>query len=243
MKSVRHFDDPVAAYDRLAPSYAELCRRREPYLRSIETHIVAAIPSGSRSLLDIGAGDGRRVSRIVAEAKIGTVVLVEPSAAMRSQVANIGEVCPARAEDLDPARIAERFDVVTCLWNSLGHVPTSEKRLRALRAIAGLLSPQGLFFLDVIHRYNLRSYGLAATAGRWLRDLISPRDTNGDVTAKWDVGGESLSTYGHVFTHREILRLASAAGLKLQQRLVLDYETGKEHAYACLGNLLYLFRR
>lgn len=52
--------DPVAAYDRIAPSFARLSEQRRAYLDAVERLIVSAIPAGSHSLLDIGAGDGVR---------------------------------------------------------------------------------------------------------------------------------------------------------------------------------------
>ena len=104
-----------------------------------------------------------------------------------------------------------------------------------------MLSQGGLFFLDVIHRYNLRSYGVVPTCARWIRDQLAWSNENGDVTAKWLSG--TINTYGHVFTHREIVRLAQAAGLEIEERMVVDYNHGKKHHFACLGNLLYIFRR
>jgi 2-polyprenyl-3-methyl-5-hydroxy-6-metoxy-1,4-benzoquinol methylase len=161
------------------------------------------------------------------------------------------EIWPVRAEDLDSGTdesvslyaISARFDVVLWLWNVLGHVPTPEKRLHALRAIARLLAPQGKLFLEVNHRYNLRSYGIVPTSARWIRDLVSPGENNGDVLAKWKAGEASISTYGHVFTHREIMHLADAAGLEMEERVIMDYESGRTRRFAVQGHLLYIFRR
>jgi len=266
-----HYDDPVAAYDRLAEHYADLSCRRELYLRGVEREIISRIPKGSRSLLDVGAGDGTRALRIASQVGIERVVLVEPSKEMAGRSRKLAEVWPVRAEDMSidapednhracgpgtdegvrphtirpntshPRAEAERFDVITCLWNVLGHIPTAEKRLRALTATARLLARQGQFFLDVVHRYNLSSYGVLPTSTRWIHDLFSPSETNGDVLANW--GEASISTYGHVFTHREIMDLADAAGLHLEQRLVIDYDDGRIRRFAFQGNLLYIFRR
>jgi SAM-dependent methyltransferase len=252
-----HFDDPVAAYDRMAAHYADLSRRREPYLRCVECEIISRIPTGSRSLLDVGAGDGARALRIASRRGVERVVLVEPSRAMAGKALAHTEVWNVRAEDLaergpqsvgtaapgSPSMIAERFDVITCLWNVLGHIPTEEKRLCALSAIAHLLAPEGRLFLDVNHRYNLRSYGVLPTTARWMHDLVSRSESNGDVLAEWDVGDASVSTCGHVFTHVEIKRLAEAAGLQLEGRLVIDYGDGRIRRFAFQGNLLYIFRR
>jgi SAM-dependent methyltransferase len=266
-----HFDDPVAAYDRLAAHYADLSHLREAYLRGVEREIISRIPKGSRSLLDLGAGDGTRALRIASQVGIERVVLVEPSKEMAGRSGELAELWPVRAEDLaldaaeknhracgpwtdegvrphttgpntsHPRADAERFDAITCLWNVLGHIPRDEKRLRAFTAIARLLAPQGRFFLDVNHRYNLRSYGILPTGARWIRDALSPGENNGDVLAEWSDAG--ISTYGHVFTHREIMRLAAAAGLELEERLVIDYEDGRIRCFAFQGNLLYIFRR
>ncbi len=265
MKS-EHFDDPVAAYGRLAAHYPDLSRRRELYLRGVEREIISRVPQGSQSLLDVGAGDGTRALRIASILGIERIVLAEPSREMAGKSVEYAEIWPIRAENLAhgwletskengrscgsgtaergrPHAIAERFDVITCLWNVLGHIPTAEKRRLALSAIDHMLAPKGRFFLDVNHRYNLRSYGILPTGTRWIHDHFSNSENNGDVLAKWVVREGSLSTYGHVFTHHEIMRLADAAGLELDTRVVIDYETGRIRRFAFQGNLLYIFCR
>ena len=257
--------DPVAAYDRLAPHYAELSRRREAYLRAIDNCIIARIPKGATSLLDVGAGDGSRAVRIAGTASIERIVLLEPSSEMSRLASDSpaqnrsgaewatsamsklstarAELWPTRAEALDASSITERFDVITCLWNVLGHVSDAQRRIRVLKTAAQLLSQKGSLFLDVIHRYNLRSYGPLATGVRWLKDQLITSERNGDVVAIWTVGRSQISTYGHVFTHREIMLLGKSAGLQPEKRLVIDYETGKSRRFTCQGNLLYVFRR
>src|SRR5207248_928096 len=133
MKSI-HFDDPVAAYDSLAAHYAGISRRRAPYLERVEREVIWRIPARSRSILDIGAGDGTRALRIAAGAGIRRIVLLEPSTEMcsiaNSQLESGGcahltepiEVWPVRAESLTSDSVGERFDVITCLWNVLGHI-------------------------------------------------------------------------------------------------------------------------
>ncbi len=249
-----HFDDPVAAYDRLAAYYDALSSRREHYLRGVEREIISRIPNGSRSLLDVGAGNGTRALEIASRSEIKRVVLVEPSKQMAARSRGSAEVWPLRAEDLavDAAaekhptwglRKDEKFDVITCLWNVLGHVTTEEKRLRTLTGVAQLLAPQGRFFLDVNHRYNLRSYGIFPTSARYAHDLFVRNRNNGDVKARWNSGDATITTYGHVFSHAQIMRLADGAGLELEERLVMDYDDGCVRRFAFQGNLLYIFRR
>jgi 2-polyprenyl-3-methyl-5-hydroxy-6-metoxy-1,4-benzoquinol methylase len=152
------------------------------------------------------------------------------------------ELWRVRVEDIETAGIGERFEVITCLWNVLGHIPGSDKRIRALTNAAQLLSPDGLLFVDVIHRYNVRSYGAVMTAARWLRDWLAPSETNGDVVARWQTQGGEITTYGHVFKEREMRRLTKSAGLECVERVVIDYQTGETRGMSCLGNLLYVLR-
>ena len=234
--------DPVAAYNQLAPYYSHFSKQRAAYLRRVEELIAARIPAGASSLLDIGAGDGGRALRIASRSGIARVVLLEPSARMSGEPPSGCEAWRMRAEDLDVSEVGLRFDVITCLWNVLGHVEGFKKRVRALSVAAQLLSPKGLLFVDVIHRYNVRSYGIVTTAARWLADHLAPSDKSGDVKTRWQTSGGEISTYGHVFTHREMEHLAQSAGLKCSERMVIDYGTGEVHRTSCMGNLLYVLR-
>ena len=242
---MNHFPDPVAAYDRVAAHYDRLAESRRAYLASVENLIVARVPPGSRTLLDIGGGSGRRGLNIARQAGIEKVVLLEPSDGMRKRASPEIETWTARAEELDPEKPpaqGRRFDVIICLWNVLGHIPSAALRLQVLIRLPELLSPRGVLFIDVNHRYNANSYGFPRTALRFLRDRLRPGETNGDVTARWQFDGETCSTYGHVFTGREMEGLAKTARLKISERLVVDYDSGKIRRFSFQGNLLYVFR-
>ena len=243
MNGATQFQDPVLAYDRLAKDYAELAKKRLHYLAGVEREVLSRVPTGSSSLLDIGAGDGSRTLRIASAARISRIVLAEPSERMLSQAPDGATVWRDRAEDLGMRRSSQTFDVITCLWNVLGHVRGESRRVQALSAIKNLLSEKGRFFLDVTHRYNVRSYGIFPTAARLLHHSFVRGETNGDVGVNWNIGNARISTYGHVFTHNEVVVLATNSGLKLEERVVIDYETGDLRTRAFQGNLLYVFRQ
>jgi SAM-dependent methyltransferase len=233
--------DPVAAYDRIAPFYARLAEERRAYLDAVEQLVAAEIPPGSRSLLDAGAGDGVRAWRIARAAGLRDLVLLEPSVAMRSRCPAEATLWAMRAEDLSGQRGS--FDVITCLWNVLGHVFPCAARIEVLRQFARLASPAGKIFIDVNHRYNARHYGVLAAATRFLRDRVSPGDTNGDVTVTWNMEGNRCVTAGHVFTGREFTSLTRAAGLSVEKRFIVDYATGQLRRWSFAGSLLYVLRR
>ena len=228
--------DTIAAYDRIAPAFRELSQVRAAYLNAVDAEILQRIGE-AKSLIDVGAGDGRRALQIAQSAGITSVVLVEPSAGMRELIPADSEVWDTRIEAL--AASGRRFDVVLCLWNVLGHVPT-ELRLAALKNLANLCSESGGIFLDVINRYNLAECGCEVVLRRLFRDVTS--STDGDVPVRWRVGSEEVSTKGHVFTPREMKGLLRTSGLTATERVVLDYRTGRRGAWTWSGNLLYMLR-
>jgi SAM-dependent methyltransferase len=232
------FLEPVEAYDRIAPEFARLSYLRRAYLDRIDNIVVSEIPHGSRSLLDIGAGDGSRAIRIVEAAGLKDLVLLEPSAGMRGQWPSGTCGWAIRAEELC-GRDA-RFDAITCLWNVLGHVFPADSRVEVLRHCARLLSPGGVMFIDVSHRYNARHYGVLPTMFRIARDWILPGERNGDVVACWDVNGARYATSGHVFTDAEFRRVSASAGLTVRKSFPVDYATGEIRRSRFRGHLLYV---
>jgi 2-polyprenyl-3-methyl-5-hydroxy-6-metoxy-1,4-benzoquinol methylase len=224
--------DPVAAYDRIAPSFARLSEERRAYLDAVERLVVSAIPTGSRSLLDIGAGDGVRALRIAQAAGLKEIVLLDPSAEMRKSWPAGVTAWALRAEDLHAQQ--GRCDAITCLWNVLGHIFPASARCEMLRQCARLLAPGGRIFIDVSNRYNARHYGWLPTAWRFLRGASR------DVVVTWKP--EGVSTVGHVFTGREFAGLCRAAGVTIEQRFVVDYATGAVRHWSFEGHLLYVLR-
>jgi 2-polyprenyl-3-methyl-5-hydroxy-6-metoxy-1,4-benzoquinol methylase len=232
--------DPIDAYDRIATAFPRLSEERRAYLDAVDRLIVAAIPTGSRSLLDVGAGDGVRALRVAREAGLTDVTLLEPSAGMRASIPASPHVWAMRAEDL--VREEGCFDAITCLWNVLGHIFPAAARGGVLRECARLVAPDGAIYLDLNHRYNARHYGPLATARRFLYDHLRPNVGNGDVTVRWAVEG-GCATAGHVFTGREVRALCESAGLRIEKRLAVDYATGRLCRWTWQGNLLFVLRR
>jgi 2-polyprenyl-3-methyl-5-hydroxy-6-metoxy-1,4-benzoquinol methylase len=230
--------DPVAAYDRIGPVFARIAEQRSSYLDSIDQLVISQIPPGSRSMLDVGSGDGARARRIAKARDIAQIVLVEPSVPMQRGDATVRTM---RAEELHS--IDAQFDVITCLWNVLGHIFPAANRVQVLHQFARLISPQGRIFVDLHHRYNVRQYGAIPSVLRFLRDQLSWNETNGDVVVAWDVEQVRCTTHGHVFTHREFRSLAQSAGLRIDNQFVVDYATGELRKWRIQGHLLYVLAR
>jgi SAM-dependent methyltransferase len=230
--------DPVDAYTAIADHYQLLSKARKPYLDAIDRMVIDAIAQGADSLLDVGAGDGRRTRKIAAAAAIRNFVLLEPSLGMRRIADNACEKWETRAEDLGNS--TRKFAVIVCLWNVLGHIASPEKRESALRNIRQALAPGGLLFIDVINRYNVGACGFTRILGRMVHDRIFPSRSNGDVAVHWNLGPIQVNTYGHVFTRNEMSRLFQRAQLRIKNECVIDYQTGELKSSHFRGNLFYV---
>ena len=227
---------PIAAYDAFAPYYSSYSERRRRYLRKVEEIVISNI-RGARSLLDVGAGDGSRAFRIATAAGIGRLALLEPSAEMRARCVPACECWPC-----GPLEVPDEcppFDAILCLWNVLGHIRGTERRILVLAKLKKLLAAEGAMFLDVTHRYNAASYGWGKTFLRAAGDCFIRSDARRDIIVSWRAGDQVIRTHGHAFTHAEMKRLFGFAGLKIQQRWAIHYESGRERRLPLFGNLLY----
>jgi 2-polyprenyl-3-methyl-5-hydroxy-6-metoxy-1,4-benzoquinol methylase len=234
---VEHF------YDALAPHFREYCRLRTEYLEAVDQLLIRYISAGADSLLDVGAGDGVRATRLAQSRQIQTLVLVDPSDVMAKycRQLNATEVWCTTAEELPESN--RRYDIITCLWNVLGHVPDHRSRLTALRRMSSLLTEGGQIFLDVNNRYNARAYGWLSTLGRVLYDKVRPSAANGDVTFSWRLDNRVIEARGHVFTPGEMESLINESGLRVKRRFVVDYQTGQLRRSTITGQLLYELHR
>ena len=229
--------DVVDAYDHIVAEFPAIRAERRAYCDAVDGLVIANLPVKARSLLDVGCGDASRTEAIAQGGTIGDVVLLEPSSGMRTLIRRSRELWTSRIEDLNCAERA--FDVITCLWNVLGQVPSPEKRLVALRNMRAMLSPGGILFLDVQNRYNARHYGWLKTASRLAYDWARPSAANGDVTVRWKSDSGPVTTYGHVFTGKEMRGLFGEAGLKIRQMHIVDYATGELRSSRFAGAMFF----
>lgn len=232
--------DAVEAYDRIAPTLATMYSGRKAYFAAVDQLVIGSLRFGARSMLDVGSGNGLRAAGIAQTADISDLVLLEPSSGMRGLIGPGHEVWTSRIEELNSS--PRRFDVVTCLWNVLGHVTTPEKRVTALRNMRAMLAPHGLIFLDVQNRYNAREYGWVKTLGRRVYDAFQPAAENGDVMVRWERGDDMIITTGHVFTRGEMLGLIQSAGLAVQRLVFVDYRSGQQRSSQMAGSLFFVLR-
>ena len=216
----------ASVYDELAPHYAEYALTRAAYCDAVDRHVLGWAPAIRRAILDVGSGDGSRAVRLAAALAVSRLVLSDPSPAMAAQCrAHAGaEVWPVAAEDL-PAGPGE-FDLITCLWNVLGSVEGTARRVEALRRMGACLAPEGRIVLDVHNRYNSATTGVGRVLARVVRDIVRPSESNGSVAFTWQVAGRHIASHGYLFTPREMRRMFDHAGLVVVRHAFVNYDTG-----------------
>lgn len=231
--------DTMEAYDAIAPVYEDYSNAKLPYLDAVDELVINEISSDAR-VLDVGAGDGRRLSKIQKSMSLTECVAVEPSSEMAKicRAAANCKVLEVFAEELAEQDIGT-FDVITALWNVFGHINSKEKRVLALRAIASKLKPDGLFIMDVNNRHNAVAYGSMKVFGRAILDGIAFDEKRGDAHYEWKIGDRTFPGFGHLFTPQEIEDLFIQADLMVVERLSINYENGGVSKSPYKGQLFY----
>lgn len=232
-------------YDEFAPYYRNYSQEKIAYLDSIDKIIINEVKK-CNSLLDVGSADGIRACEIARKLKVKKMVLIDNSKKMAKICRRNIEKGKIEVEfwlkditDDDAVNNKNRFEVITCLWNVLGHVEDRVKREVAIRNMKALLARDGIIFLDVNNRYNISSYKFPRVIRNIMKDIFSPSDKNGDFEFKFQIGSKEIPASVHIFNPLEIERLIKKCGLKIIKRFYFNYKTGKQCRTIFEGQLLY----
>ena len=140
----------------------------------------------SRRLLEVACGTGNHAFEME---KLGyQIVATDYSADMLAQAQRKarenGSQIDFRLQDMRSLDLAERpFDVVMCLFDSLGYVATNENLLKVLEGVHSHLKPQGLFVFEFWHAPAMLKNYEPLRLKRWHqsdRDVLSISETELD---------------------------------------------------------------
>ena len=134
-------------YSKLAEIY-DLVYADKNYESEVETLralITQHQESSGRALLDVACGTGRHLDFLVTyfEAE-GLDLSPEQIAVARSRLPAI----PFTVGDMEDFDLPARFDVVTCLFSSIGYVQTEERLFCAIANMARHLKPGGVLVVE-----------------------------------------------------------------------------------------------
>jgi len=221
MVDVQHLTNQ--AYTCLANDYPSICSDRQQYIEAID-NLVYPLLTG-RKVLDVGSGDGKRIQRLVELACPESVLCVEPSEGMFALL-TANSSLPAlmqSAQTFNP-ELSNKFDVVTCLWNVLGHIPYAELKATLVHLNTYLVS-SGVLIFDVNNRHNIQ-YGRLVSLYRRILDQFFFYPSRGDVCFAKSAGAISTTLYGHLFTHKEVVSLLESTGFRVLRHCTVNYSNG-----------------
>ena len=109
----------------------------------------------------------------------------------------------------------------------------------ALKNIAGLMSGDGILFLDVNNRYNVTHYGLMSVLRNIIKDIFISDDSNGDFDLNFNTEKGQIHTKVHIFSPSEIESLVKTAGFVILKRKIINYKTGRKSSSVLGGQLVY----
>ena len=173
----------MSSYDAIAELY-------DPWSASVVEDVAFYLQEARRSggpVVELGVGTGRIAVPIAADGI--RIIGVDSSRRMLDvcarRAALAGVAVDLRVGDLREPPVTERVPLVICPFRSLLHMHTDDDRRRALRAIRGLLQPDGRFVFDV---FTPSREDIDETNGQWIE-----REPEIHERADWDEEARTLT--------------------------------------------------
>ena len=187
--------------------YDAIARIYDPWSRSVTEDVPFYLEEARRwggggPVVELGVGTGRIAVPIACDGI--PVIGVDSSRGMLEVCAEraklAGTTLDLRLGDLREPPVDEQVPLVIIPFRSLLHLDTDGDRRKALRAVRGLLQPDGHFVFDV---FAPSRDDIEETDGRWLE-----REPEIYERADWDDAARTLTLSVRSVEHRSTMRLA-----------------------------------
>ena len=178
-------------------------------------------------MLDYGCGDGLRGYKLFQKFKAVQLVQADVSDEMlkkASRIAASTKIINLQKEDISKCK--NKFDLCVCLWNVLGHIPSTEERISSLKKIKQEMKEDGVLIIDVNNRHY-KGYGKLSSYWKIIIDTIKPNYKRGDIDFEWNINGNVYPAKGHLFTIHEVKFLMKETGYSIEKVLYVNYQTGE----------------
>lgn len=225
MPSHADVEDVRAYYRKILPCYEKeaIARAHLAFWRGLARRLAP------RRILELGSGLGRITAELSREAPaIGIDISFEMlgRAARRAPATSRARFVAA---DMREAIFGCRFDLIVAPADPFSHLTGMRDRRRALRRVAGLLSPRGRFVLDGLCRSSHFRYperriactgGVLRVAEEWkplgTRDLWRARYRYRESRAGEEDRGLQASFTARAWNPREVRTLFASCGLAVE---------------------------
>lgn len=221
-------------YSNISKDYLAISQERENYLNTVNQLIISNAPTRTQAYLDIGAGDGMRSRLIKSKINANKTILIDNCPEMFEDEGDIKFI----NSDILEFTTDLKFDVVTCLWNVMGHVGDKRQREQAFHNIAKLLREGGKFFIDVNNRYNINAYSFKNVVTNVCKDVLHIPHRG-----YFSIGKGEDATQVYIHHPFELERLAKSCGLKLIEKTYINYSSGIIESKFYKGQVFYIFSK
>lgn len=222
-------------YNILSEHYDSETKSRLKYLNKIDGYVVEKCNNKVvQHYLDVGSGDGRRSLKIAKNVVVkGLIYLVDNSEKMLDKT-NLNEKVSVLNISVDELNSDIKFDLITCLWNVLGHFPNKKSRVDFFKKIESLLSDDGAFIFDVNNRYNIAQYGKENVANNIKSDAL-----NTENSGWYTLGKKPNQTKVYIHSPFDIYDYIESTNLVVDETRYINYDSGFEVNTFFEGQLLY----
>ena len=212
-----------------------MSQNKKLYIESINNLIFNYVSKPVNYYLDAGGGDGIRASAISKKINAKHTVLIDRSQSMIDLVKSKNFKYVSRIKIAD-FKYNQKFNLITCLWNVMGHIDSRKERLASLVNLRKLLSEDGLLIIDVNNRYNF-NYGLVNVFKNIIKDIF-PYNSKKKGWFRFEHREKFFPVYLH--SPFEILRDLKHIGFKDFKTFTVDYNNGKIYRNLFFGQLLII---
>lgn len=225
-------------YDAFAGEYRDYSENKRPYIDAVDREIVNYIEGPIGEVLDFGAGDGVRGARLFEQLEASTLIQVDISDAMVTRCQSLGVASRCmNVSGIEWDEFKTKVDLALCLWNVLGHIPTTSQRVETLKLLHTRMKKDAVIAIDVNNRHY-EGYGYWSSIGRRVIDAIAPNYSRGDIIFDWEINGVKYPSSGHFFTAAEMKDLLGQAGFIIEKMVAVDYQNGAVSEQLTKGQLL-----
>ena len=227
-------------YNRFGASFSATRHRIQPGVRRVLDRL-----NGDESILDLGCGNGELARELAKRGHRGPYLGVDFSLPLlREAEAGPGEFS-AKFLQADLTQLSvisgqlsatDRWSLITA-FAVFHHIPGNELRLEILKAVHGLVAPDGQFILSNWQflnseklRARIQPWEAAAISEPALRGVAVSALDAGDYLLDWRNGGGGLR-YVHHFDQKELDGLAGASGFRVADSFHSDGEGGRLGLY------------
>jgi SAM-dependent methyltransferase len=142
----------VADYTGFAPFYDRIMGDRDEEIARIRTYISRFLP-GARSLLELGCGTGALLAGLAPDLRVTGLDRSREMLAIAAQTVPAARLLQG---DITAFRLPDRFDVITCMFDTLNHVQSLAGWRSLFSCVHEHLADGGLFIFDVNTAGRLR---------------------------------------------------------------------------------------